>query len=182
MSVNNHLTFHDLNPIVRLFTIFQRECFWRRKKFFISCFLHNTGSEKDVFKTDRQEDHKSLSLHVPCSLAQSVGTSKSIKRKISIYYLVLYAQLKLSSLDAIKLIFVLTMLTWACLLGSKRNKQPTWWDCVWMMPAHTMLSGLGSIPSSNCIPKPESLVFAPAKSSGIWALNTFCALCFSLKW
>lgn len=73
------------------------------------------------------------------------------------------------------------MLTWACLFGSNRSKQPTWWDCVWMIPAQTMLSGLGSMPSSSCIPKPESLILAPAKSSGIWALNTFWARCFSLK-
>ena len=76
---------------------------------------------------------------------------------------------------------VLTMLTWACLFGSKRNKQPTWCDCVWIIPAHTMLSGFGSMPSSSCIPKPESFVLAPDKSSGSCALNTFCARCFSLK-
>ena len=72
-------------------------------------------------------------------------------------------------------------LTWACLLGSSRSKHPTWCDCVWMMPAHTMLSGFGSMPSSSCMPNPESLFLAPGRSRGIWALNTFWARCFSLQ-
>lgn len=50
-----------------------------------------------------------------------------------------------------------------------------------MMPAHTILSGLGSMPSSSCMPNPESLFLAPGRSRGIWALNTFWARCFSLE-
>lgn len=37
------------------------------------------------------------------------------------------------------------------------------------------------MPSNSCTPKPNNLFFAAGKSSGICALNTFCARCCSLK-
>ena len=40
-------------------------------------------------------------------------------------------------------------LTWACLLGSSRRRQPICADLVWIIPAETKLSGLGSMFSSN---------------------------------
>lgn len=71
--------------------------------------------------------------------------------------------------------------TCAWRFGSNRSKQPTCCPCVCIMPAHTMLSGFGSMPSNNWTPNPSSLFFAEAKSSGVCALNTFCARCWSLK-
>lgn len=72
--------------------------------------------------------------------------------------------------------------TCAWRFGSNRSRQPTCWPCVWMIPAHTILSGFGSIPSNNCTPKPSNLFFADGISSGCCALNTFCARCCSLEW
>lgn len=71
--------------------------------------------------------------------------------------------------------------TWACRFGSNRNKQPTCCPCVWMMPAQTILSGFGSMPSNNCIPKPINLFLAAGRSIGCCALNTFWARCCSLR-
>jgi len=44
----------------------------------------------------------------------------------------------------------------ADLFGSRRIKQPIWFDVVWMIPAQTKLSGFGSIPSSTDSPAPIS--------------------------
>lgn len=72
-------------------------------------------------------------------------------------------------------------LTCACRFGSSLNKQPTCCPCVCMIPAQTILSGLGSMPSSNCIPNPSNLLRAAGKSNGCCALNTRWARCCSLK-
>lgn len=45
--------------------------------------------------------------------------------------------------------------TWACVLGSRRRRQPTWVFLVCMTPAPTKFAGLGSTPSSRATPKPK---------------------------
>lgn len=118
---------------------------------------------QNIFRTDLPEDHKFLSSLVLYLHALSIGTSVKQQWNMKI---------------CIKFPFL--QLTFACLFGSKRNKHPTWCVCVWIIPAHTILSGFGSIPSRSCIPNPDNLFFAPGRSSGSDALNTFWARCFSL--
>lgn len=70
--------------------------------------------------------------------------------------------------------------TCACLLGSNLRRQPICCWLVWIMPAHTKFSGLGSMPSSSCMPKPISLVRMAVMSNGCVALKIFWDLCWFL--
>lgn len=82
------------------------------------------------------------------------------------------------SCDAIIVMIVARNSTWACLFGSRRNRHPICWALMCTIPAQTKLSGLGSMPSSSCMPKPCSFVRTCARSIGVEALNIFWERCW----
>lgn len=75
---------------------------------------------------------------------------------------------------------ILSKRTWACLLGSRRRRQPICWVLVCKIAAHTKFSPFGSIPFKRCIPNPESFAPVAFMSMGNCALKIFWDSCCAL--